>query len=124
METDHPDVKINNEGFTYSYHEAELKSGLQKFIRRNLAEDAVVCALALFLVRQSLRRKKELMEMRMSLVNEVAGIIRGRVSKGKTLDQDRFYTVPITSVVKMLLETRPGAYIFNFANWPSSGCDC
>ena len=64
-----------------------------------------------------MRRKKELMEMNMTMVNEIAGVIRGRISKGRTSDQDRFYMVPISPIVKMLIDTRRSNYIFNFANW-------
>ncbi len=65
-----------------------------------------------------MRRKKELQGMSIDNVNMVAGTIRGRVSKGKTPDADRYYTVAITPVIRMLIETRPGNHLFNFSNWP------
>jgi integrase len=92
---------------TQDQYDALLKHADDNGIRRIILGAAI-----------TMRRKKELMEMNMDLVNSVAGVIRGRVSKGKTPDQDRFYTVPITNVIKMLIDTRPSNYLFNFANWP------
>jgi hypothetical protein len=66
-----------------------------------------------------MRRKKELLEMRKSThVDAVNGVIKGLVSKRKSEDEDRHYTVIITPTVQMLLDTSPGDYLFNFANFP------
>src|SRR5262249_4515589 len=66
-----------------------------------------------------MRRKKELVEMRKSThVDRTNGVIKGQVSKRKSEDEDRFYTVIITPTVQMLIDTAPGDHLFNFSNFP------